>query len=395
MAYETMTVGDLRAEVRAQGLRTTAVGSAAKADLIAALRHGTPLPVAGASGMQASLLGSTSPAPKQAPPVASSSGADALIASIAAQVQAAMGDQLDHEAIAQIAQGAVMGSMVDAAAELERGVDSKIAAASMPLVIEIHDVKTAETKNLGLQHASFPALLTMCQARDKDGHHLNPYLYGPAGTGKTTAAANVAKSLGLAFHFNGCIDSEYKLSGFIDAGGVFRSRPFREAYEHGGVYLFDELDDSMPSAVNAFNAALANGHADFPDRRVDRHADNIIIGAGNTTLRGDGHTDGHNRQEQDSALIDRFCYLAWPIDEALESATVPAKHAEWLATVREVRTNVAKHGVKKSDVTPRAAYKGMALLDAGLSRDQVIDSVLRRGLPSATWDQIKPAKKES
>src|SRR5690606_7558053 len=93
---------------------------------------------------------------------------------------------------------------------------------------------------------------------------VNVWLAGPAGSGKTTAAEQVAKALKLKFYFNGAIDTEYKLSGFVDAHGRIVSTAFREAYTNGGVYLFDEVDASLPSATLAFNAALANGQCDFP-----------------------------------------------------------------------------------------------------------------------------------
>jgi len=256
-----------------------------------------------------------------------------------------------------------------------------------PCIVDIR--RNGETRRVdGVQHCQFPVLLSMAQARDKDGLVPPIYMHGPAGTGKTTAARNLAKALELDFHFNGAIDSEYKLSGFVDAQGVFRSRPFYEAYANGGVYLFDELDSSMPSAVLAFNAALANGHADFPCGQVARHEDCIIIAAGNTTLRGDGHNAGYQRLEMDAAFRDRFIFLNWDLDEALEAAFVHADYRYWLDIVRKARANVARHGIKKCDITPRATFSGIAMLQAGLPLHAVIDSTLRKGLPDSQWAQV-------
>lgn len=58
-----------------------------------------------------------------------------------------------------------------------------------------------ERRNVGTQHRQFEQLLRACSARDHCGNRLNIWLAGPAGAGKTTAAENVAKALGLAFHF--------------------------------------------------------------------------------------------------------------------------------------------------------------------------------------------------
>jgi DNA-directed RNA polymerase subunit RPC12/RpoP len=50
-----------------------------------------------------------------------------------------------------------------------------------------------------------------------------------------------------------------------------------------------------------------------------------------------------------------------------------------------VRENVAKHGIKKADITPRATFSGVALLSAGVPLKQVISATLRKGLPEAQW----------
>jgi hypothetical protein len=317
-------------------------------------------------------------------PVQTPSGIDlaqVIADAISGRVQAG----LDEDGVRAI----VAEGLDGAKDELLELVNAKMASFAAPLVVHVENRATGETKDLGVQHRQFPTLLAMAQARDKDGHVPPIYLHGPAGTGKTTAARKLADALNLPFLYNGAIDSEYKLSGFIDAGGTFRSRPFHDAYSKGGVYLFDELDSSLPSAVLAFNAALANGHADFPIGNVERHTDCIILAAGNTCLRGDGSNQGFMRMEMDAAFRDRFVFLDWPIDEDLEAACVPAEYADWLATVRRVRAAVAALGVKKCDITPRATFSGIALLQAGLTKEQVVNCVLRKGLPDSQWAQIQ------
>ena len=55
----------------------------------------------------------------------------------------------------------------------------------------------------------------------------NVALVGPAGSGKTTMAENIAQELGLDFYFTGALMHEYKLTGFIDAHGTVVRTPFR------------------------------------------------------------------------------------------------------------------------------------------------------------------------
>jgi len=369
MTYAEMGVIDLRRLVRERGLASGgAVASARKDDLIA-------------------LLEGTGKLAEQALPAAQ----DVDLATIIAQaVSGKVRAGLDAAAVA----GMIEERLAEQAAppidqeKVAQIVRDEVAKLTIPQTIEVKNAVTGEVKNIGVQHKRFKALSAFAQARDKDGHVPPIYLHGPAGTGKTTAARKLAEALGLEFYFNGAIDSEYKLSGFVDAQGVFRSRPFYEAYHGGGVYLFDELDSSLPGAVLAFNAALANGHADFPTGQVVRHQKCIIIAAGNTCLRGDGLNAGYQRVEMDAAFRDRFVFIDWPLDETLEEAFVPPEYRSWLQIVRSCRANVAKHGVKKADVTPRATFAGIALLKVGVPVAAAVEACIRKGLPEAQWALI-------
>lgn len=241
--------------------------------------------------------------------------------------------------------------------------------------VTIVDLK-GEEREIGVQHRDFPALLTMCMARKADGNRLNVFMSGPAGSGKTRAAEEAAKAMGLDFAFNGAIDTEYKLLGFTDAMGRLVSRPFRRIFEHGGVYLFDECDASMPAALLALNAALANGVCDFPDGPVRRHADCVIIAAANTWGHG-ATADYVGRLKMDAASLNRFVKLAWPYDEALERKL--ATDSDWCAYVQKCRTVASTKGLKIV-VSPRMTLDGCALLAAGMTREQVATATLFAGL---------------
>jgi cobaltochelatase CobS len=240
-----------------------------------------------------------------------------------------------------------------------------------------------------LQHKNFDLLLTACKATDADGHHLNVWLYGPAGTGKTTAARNVSKVLGLPFFFNSALDTGYKLTGFVDANGRIVRTPFREAWENGGVYLFDEVDGSAPSALIEFNAALANGAHSFPDKIVPRHPDCIIIAGANTAGLG-GTSEYVGRAKQDAAFLDRFVLLDWPIDEALELAICPNK--DWCKRVQAVRKTVQARGLKGVLVSPRASLYGASLLAAGMPQNIVERMTLQKSMTPDQWKQVSEQK---
>jgi hypothetical protein len=222
--------------------------------------------------------------------------------------------------------------------------------------------------NVGRAHKQFATLLKFV------GAGVNVWLAGPAGSGKTTAAEQAAKALGLRFYFNGAIDTEYKLSGFVDAQGRVVSTAFREAFTNGGVYLFDEVDASLPGATLAFNAALANGACDFPGATepVQKHPDFRVIAAGNTW--GHGATMEYvGRNRLDAAFLDRFVQLTWAYDEELEASL--STNAAWCTEVQRLRRRAAEQGLKVV-VSPRATIFGCKLLAAGLSTEEVREATI-------------------
>lgn len=251
-----------------------------------------------------------------------------------------------------------------------------------PREIVIRDPNRTEIKIDGLQHHEFETLVLSCSARKADGNRHNIWLYGPPGTGKTTAASNVAKALGLSFYCTGALMSKYDITGFMDANGRLVRSTFREAWENGGVFLFDEIDGSAPQAVVAFNAALANGVMAFPDGMVKRHGDCVIIAAANTNGLG-ATADFVARMKLDVASIDRYEFIEWDIDENIESAL--CSHKEWAKIVQRARKAVAAKGIKGIMITPRATISGSSLLDAGLSIDKVKQMVLRKGMSADQW----------
>lgn len=212
----------------------------------------------------------------------------------------------------------------------------------------------------------------------------SPFLVGPAGSGKTTLAEQIAKVLKRPFYTAARVTSEYKLMGFIDAHGKVIRTQFREAFEHGGVFLFDEVDASDPDALTAFNAALANGLGDFPDGMVKKHKDFVAIAAGNTFGRGaDRQYVGRN--QLDAATLDRFQTFEIDYDEELEVQL--AGDAEWTKWVQKVRAAVAAEKVRHV-VSPRASIAGAKLLAAGMDRAKVEESCVWKGLDEQTRNRV-------
>jgi len=213
----------------------------------------------------------------------------------------------------------------------------------------------------------------------------NPFLVGPAGSGKTTLAQQVADTLKRKFYAENRVTSEYKLLGYMDATGKYVRTQFREAYEKGGVFLLDEVDASDPDVLTTFNSALANGLCPFPDKLVQAHKDFIALAAGNTFGRGaDRQYVGRN--QLDAATLDRFVIVEVEYDEVAELAW--AANDDWTLYVQQVRKAIADEKVRHI-VSPRASIYGARLLAAGMERSVVAERCIWKGLDSANRTRIE------
>lgn len=230
------------------------------------------------------------------------------------------------------------------------------------LTIKHTDGKVLALK--GSQHKMFEHLVRAASARLPEGYTPGIFLQGEASSGKTTGAKKLAEALKLKWYFNGAISFPHEMLGFIDGNGKYHRTPFRDAYEYGGVYTFDEVDRSDPVALLAVNPHLANGVATYPDTQVKRHKDCIIVCTANTWgLGADANYSGATKL--DAAFLSRFpIRINWDIDPALEEAIVG--HPEWLAKVRQARDRARSVGLKVL-IDTRVAQAGVALIRCGYS----------------------------
>lgn len=247
---------------------------------------------------------------------------------------------------------------------------------------------TGETKDMGIQHKCFPDLMCAATARDKDGFYLNVWLVGPAGTGKSTAPRKIAEALTLRFFVQGALCSAHEMLGYVDGGGTYHRTAFREAWEHGGVFLKDEIDADLVQATMPFNGALANGLCTFPDSPIPmpRHKDCVIIAAANTWGLA-ATRDYCGRNKMDAAFLNRFVQVEWPIDEALELATAPNR--EWCLKVQAWRKAVRAKGISGVMITPRATYYGAALIANGASFEKAAAWAVKSAMSDQDWSSIQ------
>lgn len=230
-------------------------------------------------------------------------------------------------------------------------------------------------------HKALPRILRKVMKRR------NVYVYGGVGTGKTTAAEQIAKILGLPFYMASTVFEEHKLFGYM-FGGEYISTDFRRCYEFGGVFLFDEYDRSDPGIPVAFNAAFANGYCAFPDKLVYRHPDCIIIAAGNTAMRG-ATREFNAAQKADASVLERYCVIEMQLDLELEAKV--CINADWLKYCRALRAEALKQSVEALIVSPRASIEGAIAIAEGDTWQEAADGYIWKGLDAPTRERLERA----
>ncbi len=236
--------------------------------------------------------------------------------------------------------------------------------APKPYVKQI-DIKINDTDKgsvTGLQHFEFERVLKMLAAG------INPYIYGPAGTGKTQMAENAALALGKEFYAISVCgqSSKVDLQGYMDANGNYVPSLFRKAYEFGGVFLIDEIDAGSPNILTAMNSALANGYCAFPDGMVKKHADFICVAAANTFGSGASITYT-GRNPLDGATKDRFVQLEVGYDKALELQLFGEDICKVVHEAREILAN------EKAIISMRAMADMKKLMSVGFSLKEAFE----------------------
>lgn len=324
----------------------------------------------------------------------------AVNAGVAAAIAAAIGPYMeaagavDSDEVKRIVDERIKDSIPPADA-IQKMVDERIAA-MIPQRVEVVNVDGV-SQDVGVQHTHFEALLRAVACR------LNCWLVGPAGSGKTSAAFAVANALGLKAYAKsiGPQTTESSLLGYYDANGKYVRTQLREAFEHGGVFLLDEVD-SAPAGIVVANAVLANTDAGFPDALVKRHPDFVLLAGANTIGQG-ADRQYVGRQQIDAATLDRFVFLPWDSDPVLESnacgvpldafAGLPRLVArkfhgeegaadrccEFVKRTTRIRIGLAKLGSGvRMIVGNRTNQHGTALVRAGWSVEDALEATVWR-----------------
>jgi hypothetical protein len=249
-----------------------------------------------------------------------------------------------------------------------------------PKRIEVTTEK-ATTEIKGLIHKDFEKCLKIVAAGK------NLWLYGPAGSGKSHTAIQIAQALNLPFYFIPTSAQSTKIDflGYNSATGEYIKTPFYDAYKNGGIFLADEIDAANPNTLVTLNAALSNKKMFFAGELVEMHKDFRLIAGANT--KGSGATSQFSgRNPIDGATKDRFIFFYFGYDEELELKIAPVK--DFTKKVQEIRAKAVKLG-STAIISPRASIDGGDLINLGFTVAEALDMVIFNKLDESTTNLLK------
>lgn len=250
-------------------------------------------------------------------------------------------------------------------------------------------------------HQSFTEALELA------GLHRQVYLYGPSGSGKTFLGEQLAKALTLPFAHISCSAgmSEGHLLGRMLADGSYLPADFVKFYEHGGVFLLDEVDAADANLLLVINSALSNGHLSVPNRVhqpvAKRHEDFVCLLAANTL--GNGSFEYHGRYQMDAAFMDRFVLSKVVVDYDVElEKTLLGSDSKSAEMLHKLRVNVQLNALRRT-VSTRVFVQAAQLLSVGKTPQQVLDKLFigwtdeekQKALKNVTVPASSPLKAEA
>lgn len=216
---------------------------------------------------------------------------------------------------------------------VDEAIKAKEDKDEQPKVVEVIEHEDGQVR-----HEKYQQILT-CINND-----IPVYLYGPAGSGKNHTLKQIAEELELDFYFTNSVQQEYKITGFIDAGGTYHETEFYKAFKDGGLFFLDEIDASIPEVLVLLNAAIANRYFEFPNGKIDAHEDFRIVAAGNTV--GDGANEQYTgRLQLDQATLDRFVLIEFDYSIRIERAMAKG-NMELVNFIRGLRKQADDKGIR-------------------------------------------------
>lgn len=259
----------------------------------------------------------------------------------------------------------------------------------------------AEIESKGIQIPEMPKEQPKWEEPEGEVHHeqyetiktcleagIPIYLAGPAGSGKNHTVEQICSELGWAFYFSNSVQQEYKLTGFIDAGGQYHETEFYKACtsEDECVFFLDEMDASIPEVLVLLNAAIANGYFEFPNGRVELEHVHFVA-AGNTV--GSGADELYTgRMVLDQATLDRFAIIEFNYSLRIEMA-ISKGNTDLVSFIRQLREEADNKGIRAT-FSYRCITMVTKLEKAGMDGEMILKIAVMKGLDKDTINTFKP-----
>lgn len=268
----------------------------------------------------------------------------------------------------------------------EGSIELKIPEKVINVPVEVEEPKQEEVEqDKEIRHEKYNQIKTCIEL------NIPVYLVGEAGTGKNYTLEQIAWDCGYDFYYTNSVQQEYKLTGFIDAGGKYHETEFYKAFKNGGIFFLDEIDASIPEVLVLLNAAIANKYFEFPNGRIYAHDKFRVVAAGNTV--GSGADELYTgRMVLDAATLDRFVIIEFGYDKRIEMH-ITNNNTELVEFVEELRKQAKEQGIRATfsyrclemvtklepvmdlqDVLKIAVFKGMTKEEINLFYGFTIDN---------------------
>ena len=263
----------------------------------------------------------------------------------------------------------------------EGSIELKIPEKVIDVVpVEVEEPKQEEVEqDKEIRHEKYNQIKTCVEL------NIPVYLVGEAGTGKNYTLEQIAWDCGYDFYYTNSVQQEYKLTGFIDAGGKYHETEFYKAFKNGGIFFLDEIDASIPEVLVLLNAAIANKYFEFPNGRIEAHKNFRVVAAGNTV--GSGADEMYTgRMVLDSATLDRFAIIEFDYDINVEMA-ISNNNKELVEFIEGIRKQSKQNGIRAT-FSYRCIEMVTKLEKAGMDIENILKIAVFKGLDKDTINQF-------